>query len=58
MASKEEILQALKTIQNVCRETKSCDECSLAKGGWCEIQNRPPEDWKIKSTDTWNACED
>lgn len=56
MTNKEEILRALKTIQNVCKEHLCCDDCPLEKNGWCVVQDQEPEDWKINDTDKiWRA---
>ena len=58
MENRQEILKALQTIQNVCKANQCCDTCPLAKGNWCVIQDQSPEDWKIRTTDTWKAFED
>lgn len=58
MENKEEILKALQTIKNICKEYSDCDPCPLAKGGYYGLRDRAPDSWKIKSTDTWKAFED
>ena len=58
MESREEILRALQTIQNVCKENKCCDTCPFERDGWCMVQDRDPADWKFRTIDTWKAFED
>jgi hypothetical protein len=58
MENREEILKALRTIQNVCKEHLKCDNCPLSKSGCCVIGRDDPLDWNIKATDTWKAFED
>jgi hypothetical protein len=59
MESKEEILKALKTIQNVCKSHGSCSQCPFGTNdNYCEIQGRAPEDWKIgEKQAVWRAFE-
>ena len=54
--NKEEILKALKTIQNVC-ESHQCDTCPFANySEECMKQERAPIDWIIGTEDTrWRA---
>ena len=58
MESKEEILKALKTIQNVCKAHQNCNDCPLSKNGYCVLGEQDPVDWRIRATDTWKAFED
>ena len=55
MESKEEILKALKTIQNVCKAHQNCNDCPLSKNGYCVLGEQDPVDWRIRATDTWKA---
>ena len=55
MENKEEILRALKTIQNVCREHQCCGTCPLSKDDCCVIGDQDPVDWRIRTAETWKA---
>ena len=57
---KEKILEALHTIQDVCKEqTESedlCENCPFGDGGGsCEILDKIPKNWSIGSTEVWRA---
>ena len=59
--TKEEIINALKVIQNTCKlmqGSNSCERCPLSKEGTCIIMRQVPEKWQIKSnTPVWKAFE-
>lgn len=59
--SKEEIINALKVLQDTCKERQGlspCENCPLSKNGECVLQERAPDDWKIKaSAPVWKAFE-
>lgn len=67
MIDKEEILKALETIKNVCRQCDGCENCPFrvgnddCYGGYvCGIQiDDTPAEWKIKPREeSWRAFED
>lgn len=57
--TQEEIILALKVIQNTCNEAPTvhpCKSCPLSKNGACVLQEEPPSDWKITtSPPVWRA---
>ena len=58
--SQEEIINALKVIQDTCNDmptVRACEHCPLSKNGDCVLQNSAPEDWDIKTTPpvVWKA---
>lgn len=59
--TQEEIILALKVIQNTCNEAPEfnpCEHCPLSKNGVCVLQEQPPSDWDIKpSPSIWKAFE-
>lgn len=59
--SKEEIINALNVLQDTCKEApimNPCEHCPLSKNGECVLQERAPDDWKIKaSAPVWKAFE-
>lgn len=55
--NKEEILKALRTIKGVCIAHALCENCPLSKNERCVVNEQIPEEWQIKSTDTWTAFE-
>ena len=61
--TKEEIINALKIIQDTCKAQKMnfpCKHCPLSKnGGDCVLQEQAPEDWKINTSPPvlWKAFE-
>ena len=59
--TQEEIINALKVIQDVCNEAPAnhpCEHCPLSKDGECVLQERAPEEWKLRtSTPVWKAFE-
>ena len=58
MENREEILKALRTIKSVCKAHLNCDTCPLSRNGLCVVGRQDPENWNIKSVDTWKAFED
>lgn len=58
MEDREEILEALRTIQNVCKKHSDCKDCPFEKGTSCIILAQTPIDWKIRKASTWKAFED
>ena len=67
MPNKEEILKALETIKNVCRQSNDCENCPFrvvnddCYGGYvCGINSEcNPAEWKIKPREeSWRAFED
>ena len=47
----EEIMNALKKIQEICK-TKSCSVCPFGdKCGCCKISDVMPETWKLNNSD-------
>lgn len=59
--TQEEIINALKVIQDICierQETYPCEHCPLSKNGDCVVQAQNPEKWKIRtSPPEWTAFE-
>lgn len=59
--SQEEIINALKVIQDTCSETHEpnpCDKCPLSKNGTCILQEQEPVAWKIRTSEPiWKAFE-
>lgn len=59
--TQEEIINALKVIQDTCNaqvELNPCVNCPLSKNGDCVLQEQPPADWEIKSNNSvWKAFE-
>jgi hypothetical protein len=57
MENKEEILKALKVIQNICKSTTRCYQCPFGNDdNDCISQNRSPEEWKIgEKVEVWRA---
>ena len=50
--SQEEIINALKVIQDTCNEQHApypCEQCPLSKNGGCVIQEQSPDEWKIRT---------
>ena len=59
MQNREEILQALQTIQDTCDQYEDCPTCPLSKNGFCVLQEQPPHEWKIKKDQhVWRAFRD
>lgn len=58
MENREELLEALRTIQNVCKKNQFCDTCPLSKNESCVLKEQDPVDWKIRVATTWKALED
>jgi len=61
MKSKRQIIEALRTLQEVCKEVHSCFNCPLSdKEGACLVSNDDgglnPCEWNIKtSEEVWKA---
>ena len=59
MANQNEIIKALKLIQQECLSHDDCSTCPLRDGDKmpaCQIQGSSPTDWKIKDKETnWRA---
>lgn len=57
MYNREEILKALKLIQNICKNEERCDTCPFGTdNNYCILQDQSPEDWKIgENTKVWRA---
>ena len=59
--TQEEIINALKVIQDTCREAPTsdpCEHCPLSKNGNCVLQDGSPDSWKIKASQpVWKAFE-
>jgi hypothetical protein len=57
MEDREEIIKALKVIQNTCKSTTRCSQCPLGtNGNDCVLQNQSPENWNIgEETEVWRA---
>lgn len=57
--TREEILDALKTIQEACEERgegKDCEACPFCRGGYCSfLDNLRPFQWEINDRDIWRA---
>ncbi len=58
--SKGKILEALETIQTICKQTRSCSECPLRDWNCeCMLITQQPYTWRITTEDTsWRAFED
>lgn len=54
---KEEILKALKVIQDVCNSHEDCGTCPLCKSNnFCSVSNATPNEWRIAGTnEIWRA---
>lgn len=57
MKSEKEIVDALKTIQEVCGTSIDCIQCPLVDySGTCGVQNLEPANWKINNPGkVWRA---
>lgn len=57
MEDREEIIKALKVIQNTCKSFPRCSQCPFGTNdNDCVLQNQPPEDWNIgEETAVWRA---
>ena len=57
MKSQKEIIEALKTIKEVCKESSDCYECPLRKNRTlCYINEKVPINWDIHdSAEMWSA---
>ena len=58
MRSKEEIIEALSILQEVCNETDVCYKCPLSNSeGMCVIRDYEisPSGWDIKTEEIWKA---
>ena len=59
--TQEEIINALKVIQDVCKEAPDshpCEHCPLSKNGYCVLQEKSPESWKLRTNPpVWTAFE-
>jgi hypothetical protein len=60
MNDREQILNALKLIQSICKEQEDCNACPFRDDDSampaCVIQGGVPADWKIKGQETnWRA---
>ena len=57
--TQEEIIHALQVIQDICKERQGscpCDHCPLGDNTGCFVQDRPPDEWKIRTTASeWKA---
>lgn len=56
--SKEEIIQALRVIQETCAEYEDCCMCPFAKGGDCLVSSEKPrpEQWNLNNdANIWKA---
>lgn len=59
-AKKEEIIKALKVIQDVCKSNEDCETCPFYSVNnpinRCSIKNESPYDWKIaEKNEKWRA---
>lgn len=54
---KEEILDALETIKNVCVSRQNCEGCPLGDDDRCALMANPPCDWTIRNQNEWKALE-
>lgn len=57
---KEEIIKALKVIQDVCKSNEDCETCPFYSVNnptkKCSITNELPNDWKIaRKNEKWRA---
>ena len=59
--SQEEIINALKVIQDTCNEMPEiypCEHCPLSKNGACVLLEQTPDEWNIKpNPSVWKAFE-
>lgn len=58
--SQEEIIAALKLIQNVCNEHTACAGCPFRTAdnvpGSCELRRNAPSNWSVKDNENeWRA---
>lgn len=56
-AKKEEIIKALRVIQDVCNSQKDCVTCPLRKShNCCSVSSNTPNKWRISGTnEIWRA---
>lgn len=54
---KEEIIKALKVIQDICKSNENCETCPLRSlENLCAISDRQPDCWSIQGKDEgWRA---
>lgn len=59
--TQEEIVNALKVIQDTCKNMKgayACEKCPFGKNNECVLQEQAPVDWTIKPNHSiWKAFE-
>lgn len=56
--SHDEIINALKTVRNVCKQFDNCNQCPLYNMAetTCVVQSKPPCDWIfIEESTVWRA---
>lgn len=59
MVNEKEIVRALQTIQQVCRENYECSDCPFLIDGLnirkCGISENDPDHWRINTHSEWKA---
>lgn len=56
--TKEEIINALKIIQDECQNAGNCKYCPFGdSGGHCIVNEQAPSAWDIVEKETWRAFE-
>ena len=55
--NKNDIIEALKIIRNLCEEMENCDVCPLRyDNDYCTLEKVCPQDWLI-ADNNWRAFE-
>lgn len=54
---REEIINALEVIKNVCEENKCRESCPFNRGTVCKIQDSCPANWEIVEKFFWKALD-
>lgn len=52
---KEEIINALKVIQDVCKSNNDCRKCCFCDGSHCKVIKNQPCNWIIDNKERWYA---